>query len=280
MWELAVMSGATKLTYSSPQDHVIKNVLIKSIERLTGQRKLENLYFDLINKPQPYRSMWEAALAQLQINLEYDEAQLARVPRSGPLIFIANHPYGLIDGLAICHLASKVQPQFKILINSVLAQEDWIAPYALPIDFHETKEAVQININSKRLAMQTLREGGLIVIFPAGGISTAKGLFGKVTDLEWKLFAAKLIQISQATVVPLYFHGHNSKLFQIVSQFSLTLRLSLIIHEVRNKIGESLQVTIGTPIPYAKIANIKKRKELIDYLREVTYGLAEEPNWS
>jgi putative hemolysin len=269
------MSGATKLTYSTKEDHVIKSVLIKSIERLTGQRKLESLYYELINKPQRYRSIWEGALAQLQLTLEYDDAQLNRVPRSGPVIFIANHPYGLIDGVTICHLASMVRPQFKILINSVLAREDWIEPYALPIDFSETKEAVQININSKRQAMQTLNEGGLIVIFPAGGISTAQGLFGKVTDLEWKLFTAKLIQMSKATVVPIYFHGHNSKLFQIVSQFSLTLRLSLIIHEVRKKMGDTIEVTIGTPIPYEELANIKKRKELIDYLRGVTYGLAE-----
>ncbi|MEZ4657860.1 MAG: hypothetical protein R2911_09835 [Caldilineaceae bacterium] len=68
-----------------------------------------------------------------------------------------------------------------------------------------------------------------MVIFPAGGISTSTGLIGPVTDLEWKLFFTKLIQMTEATVAPIYFYGHNSCLFQVISQFSETLRLSLIV---------------------------------------------------
>ena len=113
------------------------------------------------------------------------------------------------------------------------------------------------------------------MIFPAGGIATTKGPLGKATDPEWKLFAAKLIHMSKATVVPIYFHGQNSRIFQIVSQFSLTLRLSLIIHEVKNKIGKTIRVTIGNPIPYQELAQIKGRRQLTHYLREVTYGLPE-----
>lgn len=269
------MKQSPKLTYVSPTDPKLKAALIRSIERLTGQRKLQHLYHNLLDQTDGGASFWEAALAQLQVTLDYDEAQFHKIPRTGPIIFIANHPYGLLDGLAICHLASRVRGQFKILINSVLCQEDQIAPYLLPIDFSETKEAIQTNINSKKLALTTLHQGGAIVIFPGGGISTAAGPFGQVTDLEWKLFAAKLIQMTKATVVPVFFHGHNSRLFQIVSQFSLTLRLSLIIHEVNKKMGDTLRLSIGNPIPYQQLAGIKKRQELTDHLRNVTYGLSQ-----
>jgi putative hemolysin len=265
------MNGVTKLSYASPDDPLLKTLLIQSIERLTGQRKLQNLYNQVLAKPET--SFWENALAQLQIKLDYEEVQVAKIPLTGPIIFIANHPYGLIDGLAVCHLAANLRQSFKILIHSALCREERIASYLLPIDFSETEAATLLNISSKKQALETLRQGGAIVIFPAGGISTAKGPFGEVTDLDWKLFTAKLIQMTQATVVPIYFHGQNSRLFQIVSQFSLTLRLSLIIHEVNKKRGETIRMIIGDPIPYQRLAPIKKRQALIDYLREVIYSL-------
>ena len=262
-----------ELTYASPNDPKIKVALIKSIERLTGQRKLQRLYHQVLRETDGNHSFWSSVLGQLDVDLVFDEGKLHHIPQDGPLIFIANHPYGFIDGIAICHLANLVRPNFKILINNALCKEDRIAHYLLPIDFDETKEAVQTNIHSKREALRLLKNNGAIVIFPAGGIATSQGLFGKVTDLEWKLFTAKLIQMTQATVIPIYFHGHNGRLFQIVSQFSLTLRLSLIIHEVKKQIGETLHLTIGEPIPYKDLSSIKRRHDLIDHLRAVIYDL-------
>lgn len=266
-----------KLSYASPQDPLLKTVVIRSIEQLTGQRQLQKLYANLVEVYDERETInfWAAALDQLQVKLEYEPAQLAKVPRSGPVIFIANHPYGVVDGLAICYLASLTHKNFKILINSLLCQEERVAPHLLPIDFDNTREAIRTNINTKKEAIATLRQGGAIVIFPAGGISTAKSFFGEVDDLEWKLFAAKLVQITKATVVPMYFHGHNSRMFQIVSQFGLTLRLSLIIREVKKKIGDTVFVTIGDPIYYPQIKDIKHRQELTDYLRMVTFALSD-----
>ncbi len=254
---------------------MIKNIMIQSIERLTGRRKLEKLYTGLLDELGGDATFWEAALSQLQLNLEYDETQLAKIPRSGPVVFIANHPFGVLDGLIICHLAAKTRQHFKIVINRALCREDRISNYLLPIDFSETKEAIQININTKKQALKLLDQEGTIVIFPAGGISTSNGFFGQAIDLEWKLFTAKLIQMSQATVVPIYFHGQNSRVFQIASQFSLTLRLSLIIYEVNRKIGQTIRISIGDPIPYQAIADIGGRKKLLGHLRQVTYSLSD-----
>ena len=230
----------------------------------------------MLDEQEDKTTFWEAALNRLELNVEYDKNQLAKVPRCRPVVFIANHPYGVLDGLIVCHIAAITRQRFKILINSALCKEEQIASYLLPIDFSETEEAIRTNIKTKRQALDILRRRGAIIIFPAGGIATAKGALGKATDLEWKLFAAKLIQMTRATVVPIYFHGQNSRIFQIVSQFSLTLRLSLIIHEVKNKIGKTIQVTIGDPIPYQEIAAIKGRRNLTHYLREVIYGLPDK----
>ncbi len=264
------------ITYASPEDPKFKTILIRSIERLTGKRKMERLYEGLLDQHEREMvTFWEAALTQLQVQLEFNEEQLARIPKTGPILFIANHPFGVLDGLIICHLASKARENFKILINRALCQVDLVESNMLPIDFAETKEAMMINISSKKKAIETMRQNGAIVIFPAGGISTSTNAFGKAIDLEWKLFAGKLIQQTKATVVPVYFHGQNSRIFQIASQFSLTLRLSLIIREVNRKIGKKVFFTIGDPIPYQELEGIKGRKELLHHLREVTYSLSD-----
>jgi putative hemolysin len=238
---------------------------------------MERRYDELLAATDGGASFWEAALKATRIQLELDPAQLAAIPREGPLVFIANHPYGVIDGMVMCVIAARVRGDFRILINAALCREPRVMRHMLPIDFSETKDAARGNIQSKHDAQLALNKGIPIIIFPAGGISTSNGVLGPVTDLEWKLFMSKLVHTSKATVVPVYFHGHNSRLFQLVSQFSLTLRLSLIISELGKQIGRRLKVSIGAPIPYEQLAHLDGRHALTDYLREATYRLSGEP---
>lgn len=270
------MSAPSKLTYASSGDPFVKRVLIRSIETLTGQRQLERIYDQVLAIPDQ-QQFWSAALRELQVEANYDPAQLAKAPSNGPIILIANHPYGVLDGIIICHLAAQIRPDFKILINSALCREPRIERYLLPIDFSETEAATQINIETKRRALETLQAGNAVIIFPAGGIATTvNGPFGQAVDLEWKLFVTKLVQMTAATVIPIYFHGQNSRIFQLASHLSLTLRLALIIHEVNRKRGETIRVSIGDPIPYQALAAIRKRKELLHHLRDATYALSPQ----
>lgn len=270
------MRAPSKLTYASPDDPLVKRVLIRSIETLTGQRHLERVY-DQVLAVQDQQEFWSTALRELRVAASYDQAQLAKAPSSGPVILIANHPYGVLDGLIICHLAAQIRPEFKILINSALCREPRMERYMLPIDFSETEAATQINIETKRRALETLQAGNAVIIFPAGGIATTvNGPFGHAVDLEWKLFVTKLIQMTAATVIPIYFHGQNSRIFQLASHLSLTLRLALIIHEVNRKRGATIRASIGDPIPYQALASIRKRKALLHHLREVTYALSPQ----
>lgn len=270
------MKVLPKLTYASHDDPFPKQVLIRAVERLTGRRRLERIYATVLDREADQHHLWGAALRELRVQVDYDMGQLAKVPAEGPVILVANHPYGVLDGLIICHFASLLRPDFKILIHKSLNREPRVAQYMLPIDFSETEEAAHINIESKRQAMATLRAGNAIVIFPAGGISTTvRGPFGCAVDLEWKLFVTKLIQMTEATVLPIYFHGQNSRIFQLASHINLTLRLALIIHEVNRKVGETIRVSIGDPIPYQNLAGIRKRKELLHHLRDSIYALSQ-----
>ena len=148
----------------------------------------------------------------------------------------------------------------------------------VPANTHsDTPEAMETNIRSRARARAHLDAGGVIVVFPAGGISTAPDRLGRkpAVDAPWGTFTANLIQRSKAPVVPIWFAGQNSRLFQIASHLSMSLRLSLVFHEVRSRVGTVLPVVIGAPIPFSELSEIKDRQSLMNELRRRTYQLAE-----
>lgn len=269
-----------KLSYADPEDALWKQWLIELIEILSGRLRLQALYDEMRARPLTIHTLWEEALNKLNISLRYLNRTQVAIPEKGPTVFIANHPFGIVDGLAFCHIVASRRPQFQIPINSVLCSIESLKQYLLPVNFANSKEAVRMNIETKKRATETLKAGGAIAIFPGGGISTSKGFWGPATDLDWKRFAGALIQQTQAHVVPIYFQGQNSRLFQIVSQFSLTLRLSLLMYEVRRMMGTTLEVHIGEAIPYEELSHLKNRQQLIDHLRAVTYSLTQGKEYS
>ena len=154
------------------------------------------------------------------------------IPREGPIIFIANHPFGVVDGLALGEIISKVRDKFAILVNAVLCRNPQLDPFLLPIDFREIPEAMKTNINTRQEAINRLLNGEAIAIFPSGAVATAPFPGKEPVDLEWKRFVVKLITQSKATVIPLYFHGNNSFWFQLASYIHMNLRLGLLLFEV------------------------------------------------
>ncbi|MGH7488178.1 MAG: lysophospholipid acyltransferase family protein, partial [bacterium] len=207
-----------KFSYSSPGDARLKRLLIRFIERTTGQPYLKWLYEDNRKNPTPGETFWAAAVRKLELNIVCNESALAQWPRKGPLVIVANHPFGVLDGLVISHLTAKVRPDFRILTNNVLTRADEIREHLLPIDFDDTREALATNLKSRAAAKAHLTAGGCLIIFPAGAVATApKPWSAEAVDPEWKGFAAKLIAQGKAPVAPVYFAGQNSRLFQLAS---------------------------------------------------------------
>jgi len=260
-------------SYATEEDPHFKRLLIRAVERMTGQPYLKRLYDEHRSNPVPGESFWAAALRQLELKVVCNEEGLQRLPHSGPLVIVANHPFGVLDGLIISYLTSKVRDDFLVLTNSVLYQAEEIRAHLLPIDFAETKEAVGTNLKTRAQAKTHLMKGGCVVVFPAGGASTAPKPWSKhAVDAEWKNFTARLIVSAKAPVAPVYFAGQNSRLFQIASHISMTLRLSLFFKEVYDKIGSEIQVRVGEVIPYTELEKLD-RKDLMEHLRKATYAL-------
>ena len=264
-------------SYAEPNTPPVKRHMIRLIEKATGQPYLKRLY---LKSQQNYAggcSFFDDAVRMLSLDVKYDAEALAAIPAQGPVVIVANHPYGVLDGIVISWLISRVREDFLVLTNAVLLRAPEIRDYVLAVDFSDTPEAMETNIRSRARARAHLDAGGVIVVFPAGGISTAPDRLGRkpAVDAPWGTFTANLIQRSKAPVVPIWFAGQNSRLFQIASHLSMSLRLSLVFHEVRSRVGTVLPVVIGAPIPFSELSEIKDRQSLMNELRRRTYQLAE-----
>jgi len=261
-------------SYAAPDDPRLRRFLIRAVERMSGQPYLKRLYDQHRANPRDGESFWDAAIRLLELRIAYNEDGLQHVPRVGPLVIVANHPFGVLDGIVISYVTSKVRGDFRVLTNSVLYRAQEIRPFLLPIDFGETREAVTTNLQSRASARAHLANGGCLIVFPAGGASTTPSIWNsRAVDAEWKTLTAGLMSHAKATVVPIYFAGQNSRLFQMASHISITFRLSLFFKEVHDKIGSEIRLRIGEVIPYEKLAGMD-RKAFMEHLRAATYALA------
>jgi len=262
------------ISYASPQDPLLKRIIINSIELTTGRRRIEKAYEQLKNLGINDATVWSHVFRLLGIELDYEADQLRHVAEEGPLVVVANHPYGVADGMALGHILGQRREDFLLIVNEVLCREKVLGKYFLPIDFRESKEALRTNIATRKRAISHLKNGGAIGIFPSGGVSTTPKLLSKkAQDLDWKKFVNKLIQVSQADVVPVFFEGQNSTAFQVASHIHANMRLALLLNELDRKRGKSLRFIIGNAISHEELATIH-RSDLLPFLKKKTFDLS------
>ncbi|MGA1371023.1 MAG: lysophospholipid acyltransferase family protein [Pseudomonadales bacterium] len=262
------------VSYVEPTDPPLKRFVARQLEKLCGREMLEALYREIKAEGAPAQAFFGAALARAGIELEIRGTQPEDLGIDTPLVFIANHPYGIVDGLALCELGRRVRGEFRIMLNALLYQDRELAPLLLPVDFAPTAQAKRANIRSKQLAEEALAAGIPLLIFPAGGVSTRSRFgFGPLADLPWTTFAAKLILRTRATVVPCFFHGENDRLFHIASHIAAPLRLAMLLRAVQGHQQRPLRVTIGEPIRFESLPLEGGRAGLTAYLHACTWAL-------
>ncbi|MDX2309508.1 MAG: 1-acyl-sn-glycerol-3-phosphate acyltransferase [Hyphomicrobium sp.] len=265
-----------ELTYADPGDPPLRRWLIRNLERLSGRDALAPHYARWKTEVVPKGGrVIEPMLKLIDVELEIVARDWPpKIEPGQPVVIVANHPYGIMDGIAALTLAEDLGRPFRVLINKDLMKVPEIRPYSLPIDFDPTREAQATNLATRKEAIRLLGQGTTIVVFPAGGVATAPNPLGYAVDLPWKSFVARLVQSVKATVIPVYFEGQCTPLFHAVSRLSLTLRLSLLIHEFRRKVGSSIVARIGLPVPFAALQNAKDRKALVQELYNLVHAEA------
>jgi len=263
-------------TYSHQGQSRFRQGLIRTVEHLSGRSRLHRLYCDWqAGAQRADESVFDAALRLLDVRLQITgEHHESLLPQTGGLLIVANHPFGILDGLTIGQLAMRLRGNAQILTNSLLCQVPEIAPHLLPVDFSGTAEARRLTSATRRRAAELLASGKVVAIFPAGGVATANApVKGRALDAEWHPFVGRLATIPEVTTLPVHFSGQNSRLFQIASHLSYPLRVALIFHETRRRMGRPLGLTLGRPIPAAVLEQVD-RADVARYLRRQTMTLA------
>lgn len=260
-------------TYSTPDMPWFRRTLIRSIERLSGRAGFERLYRNWQKKPRdPEESIFTQAIVELGLTADITPEELARIPQGGPLLVVANHPYGIVDGLFIGHLMASVRKDVKLICHSLLCQPREARDALLPIDFGAGPEARRTSAETRRRAVEWLDQGHALIIFPAGGVATSvTPLARNAADFEWHPFVSRLARRPGVKTLALYVAGRNSRLFQLASHLSYALRVALIFFETRRKMNKPVTVRVAEPVECAAMG----KGDVVAWLRERTYAMAE-----
>lgn len=268
------MSNTHQYSLAKAAPNVLQSALIRLLERVSGQTRLQRAYDEFRRAKLPASAFWEYAVSYFKIKRDCNPDWQSRIPKTGPLIVVANHPFGVIDGVLTCWMIASVRNDFKVMLNGGQYVEE-MANYTIPVDFSGTREALQTNIQGRSEARRVLEAGGVLIIFPAGGVSTSTDRFGRTpaVDQRWHPFVGQLVQRTQSPVLPIFFAGQNRLLFQIVSHVSLTLRWGILLGTNLRNLKKPVRFIVGERIEASDLLSYSDRQALAHELCIRTYAL-------
>jgi putative hemolysin len=237
-----------QFTYAHKDQSWFRRQLIRSVEVISGSHHFKRLYLDWVASG-AVGNPFEVAIRLLKFRIELGGTPLAKLPQKGGLLLVANHPFGIADGLVLGWLATQLRSDVRILTHSLLCAAPEFRPYLLPVDFGETPDARRRTATTRFLAADLLANGGCVVIFPSGSVATSNRPFSRpAAEMPWHPFVARLAIKDDVSVLPVYFHGQNSFWFHLASHVSYPLRVALLFNETRKRIGRYIPITVGTPM--------------------------------
>lgn len=216
----------------------------------------------------------DASLDELQVTYDVPVNDFKNIPLSGPVVFVANHPYGGLDGLLLIRIIAGIRPDLKVMANYILKNVKPLEDFILPVDPFERKDSSQKSIIGVKSSLDVLMRGGSLAIFPAGEVSSFHSNTKRITDKAWNPMIGKLVTKSGAKVVPIYFGGSNSLLFNLLGLIHPRLRTARLPSELLNKKRFAVKIRIGKPISADDIAEFTDNTQLMRFLRAKTYALA------
>ncbi len=269
-----------RLTYSDTFTNPILRTVIKAMEWMTGKWTIIRIVrkFEKKGEISDHRFFPEA-LDTMGIPLLTPQDQIDLIPKSGPVVMVANHPHGMVDGMVLADLAGRVRTDYRILTRSVLVElHEAAATYMISVPFPHDEDAQKKGLEMRALSMAHLKDGGVIGIFPSGVVASSDTAFGPAIEREWNVFTAKMIFRSNATVIPVKFSGQNSRWYHIANRISAVLRQGLLIHEIANQKNIPQAPTVGAPITPADYEKWKNDpRGFVAHLRDLTMDLPENP---
>lgn len=255
----------------------LKTFGARGLESLLGLRYCQKLY-NQIDHDCTINDFSRQALDMTGVDYHVDEKSLARIPKSGACIIVANHPYGGIDGLALINMISRIRQDFKVMGNFILERFPPLQRHLICVDPFGSSTAAKANIGPLRQATRALHQGELLVMFPAGEVSSWQAKLGCVADGGWSSTLARLVRLTRVPVQPVFFPGGNGALFHLAGALHGRIRTALLPRMLVNKKGLEIKPVIGHPIPAKKLLKGYSDEDLVEYLRLRTYALGKVVN--
>jgi len=216
-------------------------------------------------------------LRQLNIGYEIQTNHRERIPSSGPVLVVANHPFGMLEGLILVDMLERVRPDFRIVANGILATTPALHEKVFFVNPFENVSATK-NGRSLRASLDWLRGGGMLVMFPAGEVSHLNWGESPVADPKWNSASARLARKVGCPTLPLFFEGANSLPFQMLGAIHPRLRTLNLARELVKKRSHTIKVRVGTPILAGVLKSYPDAESATEYLRARTYLLLNRPS--
>lgn len=269
-----------QLTYANSFDDPWTGFAIRAIEWMTGKLTVLRMVkkFERGNAGYRGQNFWGAALKTMGIDLVTPTEQLANIPKDGPVVVVANHPHGMVDGMIFAELIGRVREDYRILTRSVLTGLDEAATsFMIPVPFQHDPEAQRKMVEMRAKSMDWLAQGGVVALFPSGVVMSSDSWWGPPVERDWNVFTAKMIRKSGARVVPIYFPGRNSRAYQIACQISPILRQGLLLHEIVRSCNKPQAPVIGAPLTDEQMVRLETDpRGFLAWLREHTLSLGDK----
>jgi putative hemolysin len=264
-----------RLSYAGTFKNPVKANTIRALEWLTAKITLLKLIRDFERTGAPVGApFWPKAIRQMGITIQTPPEEIALIPKTGPLVVVSNHPSGLVDGMVLAEMVTRVRSDFKILTRSLLTGIPEVEEFMIPVPFPHEDNARELGLQMRNETMAHLKAGGVIILFPAGKVAMSEGWWGPAVESEWNVFTHKIVKSSGATILPVYFPGQNSRAFLIANKISDTVRQGLLLYEIKRCLFKPTRPVIGAPIPAEELKKWEGNpRGFLAWLREHTLSL-------
>ena len=230
-------------------------------------------YHETLDACKGQLEIFQSALTSMGVGYEFSAEDQRNIPTRGPLVVVANHPFGGVEGVILGAVLLQVRSDLRILANHLLKRVDGIGDTIIPVDPFDTPGSVKQNLRGLKTALAWLKAGGVLATFPAGEVASFRWKMGRVADPPWSPHVAAIARRTRAAVLPVFFPGRNSLLFQLLGVLHPRLRTALLPRELMNKAGRRVRIFVGKAIPWQVLKRFETDAELIEYLRLRTHFL-------
>ncbi len=259
---------------SNPILRVLARIFRKPLEKLIGLEELNQIYYKACQLPDE-ECFCERLLKVMNIELEIKAGALEKIPREGAVLITSNHPFGGIDGIVLLACLRRGRCDVKAMVNYMLSVIPEMREMFIYVDPFDRASSPRINLRPMRECLTWLKEGHLLFVFPSGEVSSYDKQKRMIRDPDWNPGIATLARKTDATVVPMFVNGSNTKLFNLAGMIHSRLRTVLLPRQLINKYNKKIKIEIGSPVILKELQdNFKTSEELLQYIRLRTYILS------